>query len=147
MIATSKLKARGNSFLGRFVTKEAIALLLDRHPKDIYKINCWQYVIHVVGKGISTFVSYADLPPIIGVEAPQAKDFLRWRKRWKKHSYVAPLFWQEFYTRKFRAASSQEELQQWGDLLSQINRILPKTVSQQLQEIYWQEKQKFPPVS
>jgi hypothetical protein len=32
-------------------------------------------------------VSYADIPPILGVELPKPEDFICWRKRWKKNKY------------------------------------------------------------
>jgi hypothetical protein len=86
MIATENVSAKYIHPLARFVTKEAIALCLNLRSEQIYKIDCWRYVIHVVGKGVSAFVSYADLPPIIGVEAPTNKDFWRWRKRFAKHN-------------------------------------------------------------
>ena len=97
MISIPEPGARAVHPLARFVTKEAIALLLNLKPHEIYRIDCWRYVIHVVGKGVSTFVSYADLPPILGVESPNSEDFICWRKRWKKNKYKAPKFWAEFY--------------------------------------------------
>jgi hypothetical protein len=41
--------------LARFVTREAIAFLLNLKPHEIYRIDCWQHVIHVVAKGASSF--------------------------------------------------------------------------------------------
>ena len=77
MIATQNAEAKSKHPQARFVTTEAIALLLNLKTEDIYRIDCWQYVIHVVGKGVSKFVSYADLPPIVGVEPPTNQDFVR----------------------------------------------------------------------
>lgn len=82
--------------LARFVTVEAIALLLHLKPQEIYRIDCWRHVIHVVGKGISIFVSYADMPPILGVEPPTAADINCWRKRWKKTNTKPQNFGQNF---------------------------------------------------
>lgn len=80
----------------------SFALLLNRDPEEIYRIDCWQHMIHVVRKGISRFVSYADLPPVLGVESPTQLDMYRWRKRCvaqkQKH---APKFWVDFYVQKF----------------------------------------------
>lgn len=63
MVSSSQPESKPIHPQARFVTTEAIALLLQLKPEQIYRIDCWQYVIHVVAKGISTFVSYADLPP------------------------------------------------------------------------------------
>ncbi|HEY9709309.1 MAG TPA: hypothetical protein V6D48_13985, partial [Oculatellaceae cyanobacterium] len=102
MISSSQPESKAVHHLARFVTKEAIALLLNLKPQKIYRIDCWRHVIHVVGKGVSTFVSYADLPPILGVEPPSPKDILCWRKRWKKNKNKAPKFWVNFYAKKFQ---------------------------------------------
>ncbi|MDZ4872789.1 MAG: hypothetical protein CLLPBCKN_002185 [Chroococcidiopsis cubana SAG 39.79] len=125
MIATENTQAKYIHPLARFVTKEAIALCLNLQPEQIYKIDCWRYVIHVVGKGVSTFVSYADLPPILGVEPPTNKDFFRWRKRFAKHKKQAPQFWEAFYQQKLQQAASQTELDQWKQILQVIEQILP----------------------
>ncbi|MFW6357602.1 MAG: hypothetical protein ACOC0N_00080 [Chroococcales cyanobacterium] len=89
--------------LARFVTEEAVALMFNLTPEQIYRVECWQHIVYVYGKGISRFVSYADFPPIINVELPCDKDILRWRKRWRNQykSKQAPRFWQQFYTRQF----------------------------------------------
>jgi hypothetical protein len=126
--------------LARFVTVEAIALHLKLKPQEIYRINCWRYVIHVVGKGISTFVSYADLPPILGVEAPQPQDINCWRKRWRHNKYKAPQFWAEFYRQKFQLALTLPEMHNWGQLVGAIKFALPETSIQLLRETYSQER-------
>jgi hypothetical protein len=54
--------------LVRFVTEETAAMLFNLKPDEIYRIDCWQHVVYVHGKGVSKFVSYADFPPILGVE-------------------------------------------------------------------------------
>jgi len=82
MVSTPEPRSRAVHPLARFVTREAIALLLNLKSEQIYRIDCWRYVIHVVGKGVSTFVSYADIPPILGVEPPNPEDFVCWRKRY-----------------------------------------------------------------
>lgn len=136
MIPISKSDAKAVHPLARFVTVEAIALLLNLNPHDIYRIDCWRYVIHVVGKGVSTFVSYADIPPILGVEPPQAEDINYWRKRWRKNKYQAPSFWVEFYTQKFKLAPSIGEIYRWGELINIIKFALPETALQLLRDIY-----------
>jgi hypothetical protein len=119
----------------RFATTEAIAMHLKRSPAEIYKVNCWKYVVHVVGKKMSTFVSYADLPPIVGVALPNHRDVRAWRKRWKKYDHTAPLFWHNFYVEKLRQVSSMEELQAWEEVLSYINFGLPESSRIELEGI------------
>lgn len=86
MIPTIKQESKVFHPLAKFVTVEAIAQLLNLHPEQIYDIRCWPTVILVIGKGISTFISYADLPPIVEAQPPSDQDILCWRKRWKKKS-------------------------------------------------------------
>jgi hypothetical protein len=136
MIATENVPAKYIHPLARFVTKEAIALCLNLQPKQIYKIDCWRYVIHVVGKGVSTFVSYADLPPIPAVEPPTNKDFWRWRKRFAKQNKQAPQFWQEFYQQKLQQAASQTELDNWQQIIGAIEQILPPDVLAALRTVF-----------
>jgi hypothetical protein len=119
----------------RFATKAAIAMHLKRSPDEIYKINCWRYVVHVVGKKTSTFVSYADLPPIIGVAVPTHRDVRAWRKRWKKYDHTAPLFWHNFYADKLRQVTTMAELQAWEEVLSYINFGLPESSRIELEGI------------
>ena len=135
MIATENVSAKYIHPLARFVTKDAIALCLNLEPEQIYKIDCWRYVIHVVGKGVSTFVSYADLPPILGVEPPTNKDFWRWRKRFAKQNKQAPPFWQEFYQQKLQQAASQTELDKWEQIIGTIEQILPSDVLAALRHV------------
>lgn len=75
MLATLKPRSLPLHRLTRFVTKEAIARLLKTHPDQIWEVRRWAYVLLVVGKGISRFVSYADLPPIPNVAPPEGRDF------------------------------------------------------------------------
>jgi hypothetical protein len=119
----------------RFATKSAVAMHLKRSTEEIYKVNCWAYVVHVVGKNISTFVSYADLPPIIGVALPNHRDVRAWRKRWKKFDNIAPLFWHNFYSEKLRQVKSMEELQAWEEVLSYITFGLPESSRIELEGI------------
>lgn len=141
MVSISQPESKPLHPQARFVTTEAIALLLQLKPEQIYRIDCWQYVIHVVAKGISTFVSYADLPPILGVESPQPKDFLIWRKRWKKNKNKAPQFWVEFYAKKFQTVPTLPEMYSWGELVAVIKSLLPETALQWLRSEYIQRKQ------
>lgn len=111
--------------LSRFVTREALALHLGVKPDNIYKISCWRYVIHVVAKGKSRFVSYADMPPIVGVAPPEAADFVKWQKRIKarKQNYV-PLFWAQFYVKKIKEARSIQTLLNWENLVKQFRSLI-----------------------
>jgi hypothetical protein len=111
--------------LSRFVTRDALSFHLGIKCDNIYKISRWQYVIHVVGKGKSRFVSYADMPPIIGVEAPRKADFAKWRKRIKtrKQKYV-PKFWAQFYIKKIESSNSIQTLLNWQSLVNQCKPLI-----------------------
>lgn len=143
MIATTNTQAKSNHPLARFVTRDAIALLLNLKTEDIYRIDCWRYVIHVVGKGVSKFVSYADLPPILGAEPPTNQDFIRWRKRWQKNKKQAPPFWVDFYKQKFREASTKAQLYNWGKIVGVIKFGLTLTNLQELRIVYSQKRLAF----
>ena len=104
MIPIEHKEAKYINPLVRFVTEEAIALLLKVDITQIRDIRCWARVVLVVGVKFSRFVSYADLPPIIAAEAPNTADIIRWRKRWNKNTHQAPQFWLEFYKQKFEQA-------------------------------------------
>ena len=107
--------------LARFVTEEAIALLLNIPVGEIKDIRCWRHMILVVAEHMVKFVSYADLPPILEVEPPTNQDFTIWRKRWKRsNTKQAPDFWKDFYAEKFRFAGSRERLYAWGRLVGSI---------------------------
>lgn len=140
MVSTPEPRSRAVHPLARFVTREAIALLLNLKSEQIYRIDCWRYVIHVVGKGVSTFVSYADIPPILGVEPPNPEDFVCWRKRWKKNKNKAPKFWAEFYRQKFKLALSLPEMHQWGELVGVIKFALSETAVKLLRSVYQEEQ-------
>ncbi len=140
MIATTNAQAKSNHPQARFVTSDAIALLLNLKTEDIYRIDCWRYVIHVVGKGVSTFVSYADLPPIVGVEPPTNQDFVRWRKRWQKNKKQAPAFWVDFYKEKFKQAETITQLDNWGKIVGVIKLGLTLTSLPELRNVYSQKR-------
>jgi hypothetical protein len=108
---------------------------LKRSSDEIYKVNCWRYVVHVVGKKMSTFVSYADLPPIIGVDLPNHRDVRAWRKRWKKYDSIAPLFWHNFYAEKLHQVTTMAELQAWEEVLSYVGFGLPESSRIELEGI------------
>ncbi|MGB3206704.1 MAG: hypothetical protein WBB28_17095 [Crinalium sp.] len=141
MVAVFEQKSKIVHHLARFVTKEAIALHLNLHPNEIYRVNCWRYVIHVVAKGISTFVSYADIPPVLEVEAPTPRDILAWRKRWKKDKFKAPDFWTKFYAEKFKQAPDLNKLYSWGQLVNVIKFALSESVLEWLRSIYTQAQE------
>ncbi len=141
MISTVQREATPVHRLARFVTKEAIALLLNIELHQIKDIRCWPNVILVVAEELSKFVSYADLPPILAVEPPTEQDFVCWRKRWKKlKKKQAPNFWVTFYARKFGHSLSIAELFNWGKLVGTIKFALSPKELQVLRSIYTEEK-------
>jgi hypothetical protein len=140
MLSTPEPESRAVHPLARFVTKEAIALLLNRKPEEIYRIDCWRHVIHVVGKGVSRFVSYADIPPILGVEPPKPEDFVCWRKRWRNNKFKAPKFWAEFYKQKFKLALSLPEMYKWGELVGLVKFAFCEAAVESLRNVYTEER-------
>ena len=118
--------------LARFVTEEAAALLFNISVEQIYKITCLRYIVHVHGKGISRFVSYADFPPILAVNLPTPLDFYFWHKRWKKKP--AQEFWQKFYIYQFEKALSVTELLGWNNLVSKVKSLFTNTGLEILKE-------------
>lgn len=143
MIPTPGAEAKYIHPLARFVTKEAIALLLKVDISQIREIRCWARVILVVGERLSKFVSYADLPPILAVEPPNNADIIRWRKRWQKNKRQAPQFWIEFYKQKFEQALSVAGLQDWGQTISMIKFAFSPAALQQLRHFYSTAKSKL----
>jgi len=140
MISTLQPEATPTHFLARFVTREAIALLLKIELKQIKDVRCWPNVILVVAEGLSRFVSYADLPPILDVEPPNKRDFGCWRKRWQKlKEKQAPSFWVRFYAQKFGQSSAVTELHSWGRLVNKIKFALSAPAVQALRSIYAKE--------
>ncbi|MBE9227146.1 hypothetical protein IQ264_17090 [Phormidium sp. LEGE 05292] len=124
--------------LARFVTEAAAALLFKISVEEIYKITCLRYVVHVHGKGVSRFVSYADFPPILSVNLPTALDFYFWHKRWKKKP--AQEFWQKFYTYQLKTTLSLEKLFQWHNLINLLKTLFSQTVLENLRETYTEQK-------
>ncbi len=147
MIPIEPEEAKYINPLGRFVTAEAIALLLKVDIAQIKDIRCWARVILVVGKEFSKFVSYADLPPILSAETPNNADFLRWRKRWRENSNHAPQFWLEFYKQKFKQAINISQLYNWGQIIGAIKFGLSPVTLQQLRCFYSVAKAKLENIS
>jgi hypothetical protein len=83
---------------------------LNRKPEEIYWIDCWRHVIHAV-KGISRFVSYADLPSVLGVELPTQKKY-------------APKFWVHFCVQKFMQVVAFDDLVAWRELIGTIKQVI-----------------------
>ena len=141
MISTLAPQSKSIHPLARFVTKEAIALILNVPVEKIREIRCWARVILVVGQNLSRFVSYADLPPVVGVEEPISSDFAYWRKRWKKLKIKqAPDIWATFYANRFGQARDIAELFSWGQLLGIIKNSLSEQAIVALRSIYIAEK-------
>jgi hypothetical protein len=139
VIRESKIVHKSSSLhpLARFVTEEAVCLMFNINLEDIYVVECWRYVVYVHAKGLSRFVSYADFPPIIGVQPPTPAEFLKWRKRWRKNNdhtqrHQAPKWWAKFFINEFSQAFSESVLCSWGNLLCSINFAFPETTLQEL---------------
>ena len=144
VIRTSKINHKSPVIhpLVRFVTEETAALLFNLELEEIYRIDCWRHVVYVHAKGVSKFVSYADFPPILGVEEPTASDFVRWRKRWKNRweRQLAPEFWTKFYWHYFHQAATEAQLLAWGKLVALVRNVLLVAAVQQLRDAYQHEK-------
>lgn len=134
--------------LSRFVTRDALALHLGVKPEDIYKISYWRYIIHVVAKGKSRFVSYADMPPILGVAPPQKADFIKWQKRIKarKTKYV-PKYWARFYVKKIKLASSSQTLLNWENLVKKCKSLMSLEEVKKIDQALVEEKSKLEKLS
>lgn len=136
VISVSKINYKSVKIhpLVRFVTEETIALMFNLKLEDIYRIDCYQYVVYLHGKGISTFISYADFPPIIGVNQPKNIDISHWKQRWRRKfkSKYAPPFWTEFYLYKFQNVLSASNLWEWENLLTTLNPLLSDVALQKL---------------
>ncbi len=134
-------KSNGTHPLKRFVTRDALAFHLGMKSENIYKISYWRHVIHVVGKGKSRFVSYADMPPILGVEPPRKSDFAKWRKRIKtrKQKYV-PKLWAEFYVKKIEESNSIQNLLKWENLVNQCKSLISLEGVQQINQAVAERK-------
>ncbi len=144
VIAGSKIIHKSSVLhpLVRFVSEETAAMLVNVEPEQIDRVECWRHVVYVHGKGVSRFVSYADFPPILGVDLPIAQDYVRWRKRWLKRwqSKQAPEFWTRFYRHQFKYAQTIPELFEWGRLVGVVKSAMSKAALQQLRDAYQQEK-------
>lgn len=141
MIAIIKQESKKVHPLARFVTVEAVALLLNIHVARIKEIRLWNHMILVVAQGMSRFVSYADIPPILGVAPATNKDFLTWRKRWRKlKTNYAPDFWCNFYAQKFGESNCIQKLKSWGQLIATIKFALSQNVVQALRSLYAEQR-------
>jgi hypothetical protein len=141
MLASFRPKSTPAHRLSRFVTKEAVARLLKIAAEQIYRIERWRHILYVHAQGMSRFVSYADLPPILGVESPAALDFAFWKRRMaRKQEQHAPNFWVGFYAEKFQKAVSVPELFEWGKLVGAIKFVLSAIELESLRNVYAQEK-------
>jgi len=137
MITQAKQNHNSPNPLARFVTKEAVAKVLNVAPQKIREIRLWPYVIHVVGEGISRFVSYGDMPPIVAVQKPTPKDVAWWHKRWRQNQpHLAPDFWVEFFEAKFREAPTESQLFAWGELVGFVKHGLAPEKVAFLQQVY-----------
>ncbi len=123
--------------LVRFVTEEAVALLLNIPVSEIKDVRCWPKMILVIADHLVRFVSYADLPPILEVETPTHQDFITWRKRWRKlKTHQAPDFWQKFYSQKFRESTDATQLYAWGRLVGLIKFALSHDSLESLRAVF-----------
>ena len=61
MISTPQSESKPVNPLARFVTKEAVALILKLKAQQIKEIRCWPHVILVLGEGVNRLVSYTEL--------------------------------------------------------------------------------------
>ena len=120
----------------RFATYRAIALLLNIKIEDIREVRFNRYVMHVIAKRISTFVSYADMPPIVEATPPDHRDRPIWRKRWKKYAQIAPKFWQDFYADKMSEAKDQDELMAWYLLILKVGFALTRDAKTALTDLF-----------
>jgi hypothetical protein len=130
--------------LARFVTEDAVYLMFNIKFEDIYVVECWRYIVYVHAKGVSKFVSYADFPPIVGVEPPTIADFIKWRKRWKKQnepgkSCKAPELWVKFFLNEFWRTPSSAVLYTWGKLVALIKFAFHEERLQELRDSYRQQ--------
>lgn len=134
--------------LARFANKRAIAQLLGIKPQEIRQINCWRYVIHVVGNNFCRFVSYGDLPPTVEYAPLASGDFLIWRKRLLiRHQRHVPDFWVDFYLTEIAMITSIESLMQWQSLINEISYLLDIDARQVLLQAMQVKQVELNPVS
>lgn len=140
VISELKINRRGLIIhpLERFVRQETVGLMFGLAAKEIYRVDCWRYVVYVHGKGVSRFVSYADFPPTEAGDRLEIRDFKRWERRWYNRSKVrkAPNFWVEYYCHQLRRATSIEELEAWWETISQFETQWTGEARQELQACY-----------
>lgn len=112
--------------LVRFVSEEAIATLFNIPIAEIERIECYYHVIYVHARHVSRFVSYADLPPMLMVQAPSLYDGWRWRRRWRRRGSrpTAPEWWQDFYTQQMRQCPTINEVRMWWEVVQQVENFL-----------------------
>jgi hypothetical protein len=127
--------------LARFVTEEAVCLMFNLSLEDIYTVECWRYIVYVHAKGVSKFLSYADFPPIVGVEPPTQSECVKWRKRWRKQlepklRKQAPACWAKFFTAEFFQALNESVLSAWGKLVGTIKFAFDEETLQKLRKSY-----------
>lgn len=127
--------------LARFVTEEAVCLMLNIQLEDIYVVECWRYIVYVHAKGISKFVSYADFPPIVGVAPPNKIDIIKWRRRWRRQQEPsarkqAPTWWAEFLQQQLWHTFSPPMLNNWEELLNSIEFAFNEITLKQLRSSY-----------
>jgi hypothetical protein len=140
VITAAKINHRGRILhpFERFVAAETVAFMFGLPAEEIYRIDCWRYVVYVHGKGISRFVSYADFPPTIGVERLEMRDFKRWERRWYNRSKVrkAPNFWVQYYCDRLQKTTSIDQLEEWWETIDQFEAQWTETARQELQACY-----------
>ena len=123
--AASKIIHKSTSVVNprsRFVTEETVALLFNISADTFTGSNVVATWCMFTPKAISRFVSYADFPPIVGVNDPTFQDFAGWYKRW--NAKQAPKFWTQFYTLQFKNAVSVDSLLEWGKLVGTVKSVI-----------------------
>ncbi|MDF5713868.1 MAG: hypothetical protein PUP93_08230 [Rhizonema sp. NSF051] len=127
--------------LARFVTEVAVQLIFKIKFEDIYVVECWRHVVYVHAKGVTKFVSYADFPPILGVEPPSPVEMAMWRKPSAKTKRCfsmlqAPKWWAEFFAHQFWQSLSTPILYNWGSLVGLIKFAFTESTLQELRSSF-----------
>jgi hypothetical protein len=140
VITKVKISHRGQILhpFERFVAAETVTLMFGVSAEEIYRIDCWRYVVYVHGKGISRFVSYADFPPTVRVDRLEMRDFKRWERRWYNLSKIrkAPNFWVKYYCDQLQKANSIEQLEGWKETIDRFETQWTEKARQELQACY-----------
>lgn len=123
------------------MNKQAAALMFNLDENEIYLVDRWAHIVYVHGKGVSRFLSYADFPPNVEVAPPTNKDFVYWRRRWRKRQQAAqkkqaPPFWVQFFAYQFYNAPSVPELYRWDNLVGSIKFAFTEATLQRLRESF-----------